>query len=124
MRVRCCAQVAVEVNMMKHLWQPLLLVLLFSILGMLTSLTPTGAFASNLPPKWELSQDEFSSPAVIDLAQAFSDTDNDVLAFSVASDDTLVAQLNGDTLTLTGVGSAQITASDGKVLVSKVVVVN
>lgn len=97
---------------------------MFSILGMLTSLTPTGAFASNLPPKWEMSQDEFSSPAVIDLSRAFDDSDNDVLAFSVASDSSLNAELDGDILTLTGSGSAQITASDGKVLVSKVVVVS
>ncbi len=96
---------------------------MFSILGMLTSLTPTGAFASNLPPKWELAQDEFSSPVVIQLDVAFADVDNDVLAFSVASDKGVIARLNGDMLTLTGVGSAQITASDGKVLVSKVVVV-
>src|SRR3989344_2373389 len=69
---------------MKELWYISTILLFFGALAGFAN-TPTGAFASNLPPTWELPTDEFSSAdgkITIPLEKAFFDPDGDTIAFS------------------------------------------
>lgn len=107
---------------MKEVWPfAVMMVLLVILTGFVSSSQPTGAFVANLPPSWDYTADSFSSPAEIDLERAFFDADGDSLAFSVSAGDGVSAEMSGNVVSLSGSGSAVLTASDGSFLVSKTI---
>lgn len=89
--------------------------------------TPTSAFVANLPPQWDFSTDEFviNGELRVDLNDAFFDPDYDSLAFSVVAGPGVQAFIEGDVLVVRAVsaGEVKVTASDGKALVTKTLVV-
>lgn len=110
---------------MKETWPfAVMMVLLVVLTTLVSSSKPTGAFVANLPPSWDYTTDEFESPVTIDLNRAFFDADRDSLAFSVVTEGGVNAELSGDVVVLEGAGDAVLSASDGKVLVSKRVKIN
>jgi len=107
---------------MREVWPFAVMIILLVILtGFVSSSQPTGAFVANLPPSWDYATDSFQSPVQIDLERAFFDSDGDSLAFSVSTDPGVSAEMSGNVVYLSGVGSAVLTASDGKFMVSRTV---
>jgi len=109
---------------MREVWPfAVMMVLLVILTGFVSSSQPTGAFVANLPPSWDYTTDSFSSPVEIDLERAFFDADADSLAFSVSADPGVSAEMSGNVVSLSGQGSAVLTASDGQFMVSKTITV-
>lgn len=107
---------------MREVWPfAVMMVLLVILTGLVSSSQPTGAFVANLPPSWDYTTDSFSSPVTIDLERAFYDADGDSLAFSVSADPGVSADMSGNIVSLSGQGSAVLTASDGRFMVSKTI---
>ncbi len=107
---------------MKEVWPfAVMMILLVILTGFVSSSQPTGAFVANLPPSWDYTTDSFSSPVEIDLERAFFDADGDSLAFSVSADPGVSAEMSGNVVSLSGQGSAVLTASDGQFMVSKTI---
>lgn len=108
---------------MREAWPfAVMMVLLVILTGFVSSSQPTGAFVANLPPSWDYTTDSFSSPVEIDLERAFFDADADSLAFSISADPGVSAEMSGNVVSLSGQGSAVLTASDGQFLVSKTII--
>lgn len=86
-------------------------------------MTPTGAFASNLPPRWDYPAEDFSydESFSLDLNSAFFDPDADPLSFSVSPSEGLTAGLYDNMLVALGDGQVVVTASDGHSVVSKTI---
>ena len=107
---------------MKELWYISTILLFFGALAGFAN-TPTGAFASNLPPTWELPTDEFSSAdgkITIPLEKAFFDPDGDTIAFSTETKEaTATIQKGGLYITVENKGTVEIFASDGKMITAK-----
>ncbi|VVB81721.1 Uncharacterised protein [uncultured archaeon] len=108
---------------MKELWYFVLMVLMLGVLACFTSMTPTGAFVANLPPKWDYPTDEFSydESFSLDLNTAFFDPDGNPLSFSVSPSEGFTAGLYDNVLVALGEGQVTITASDGNSVVSKTI---
>lgn len=105
---------------MKPMLVFVLTAMMLAVLGGLVSVSsPTTAFVANIPPQWDYPTSEFSGSVDIDLADAFFDPDGDPLAFSVAPGQGVFASVQGDRLSASGVGTAVVSASDGKAVVSK-----
>jgi hypothetical protein len=109
---------------MKEVWYLSVILLMLGVLaGFSNVMTPTGAFASNLPPKWDFPTTDFSTDSrlEIDLNSAFFDPDADPLSFSVSPGEGVSAGLSGDTLIVIAEQSGEIviTASDGKMQVAQ-----
>jgi hypothetical protein len=109
---------------MKEMWYFVSVMLLLAVLASFADMSsPSGSFATNLPPAWDFSTSEFSTDSElrIDLANAFFDPDGDVLSFSVSPGAGVSAGLQGDTLVVfvENAGDVTITASDGQNLVSQ-----
>lgn len=114
---------------MKEVWYLSVTLLMLGVLaGFSSVMTPTGAFASNLPPQWDFPTTEFSTDSrlTLDLDDAFFDLDADPLSFSVSPSGGVSAGLSGDTLIVMVEqdGEVTITASDGKLQVSQTIVVH
>jgi len=112
---------------MKEAWYLSIVLLMLGILaGFSSVMTPTGAFAGNLPPQWDFSTTEFStdgSALNLDLTAAFFDPDGDPLSFSVSPSPGISAGIAGDNLVVMADndGKVTITASDGKLQVAKTI---
>jgi len=131
--VRCCAPFSATVTFlniwsvatgMKELWYFVSVMLMLAVFAGLADMSsPSGAFATNLPPAWDFPTSEFSTDNElrIDLSTAFFDPDGDVLSFSVSPGTGVSAGLQGDTLVVfvEDSGDVTITASDGQNLVSQ-----
>ena len=115
---------------MKEAWYLSIVLLMLGVLaGFSSVMTPTGAFAGNLPPQWDFSTTEFStdgSKLTLDLTAAFFDPDGDPLSFSVSPSAGVSAGIAGDTLVIIADnnGEITITASDGKLQVSKTILIH
>ena len=115
---------------MKEVWYLSVVLLMLGVLAGFSSVTtPTGAFAGNLPPQWDFPTAEFSTDGSrlnLDLSDAFFDPDGDPLSFSVSPSAGVGAGLNGDVLVILAEkdGQVTITASDGKMQVSKTIAVH
>ncbi len=102
---------------MRELWFTAFVLLLLGIVaGMAGLKQPTGAFAGNLPPEWNLPTNEFTGEAHLDLTQAFFDPDGDKLTFTAET-------LQGNTIHITQSGKYKITASDGKTITEQEIVI-
>jgi len=108
---------------MKELWCFVLMMLLLGVFACFASMTPTGAFIANLPPRWDYPADEFSydESFSLDLNSAFFDSDADPLSFSVSPSEGLTAGLYDGVLVILGEGQVVVTASDGHSVVSKTI---
>ncbi len=109
---------------MKELWYFVSVMLMLVVLASFADMSsPSGSFATNLPPSWDFPTSEFTVDGElrIDLATAFFDPDGDVLSFSVSPGPGVSAGLQGDTLVafVENQGDVTITASDGQNLVSQ-----
>lgn len=89
--------------------------------------TPTSAFIANLPPQWDFATADFAVDGELrlDLNSAFFDPDFDPLAFSVSAEPGVYAVVDGDELVVRVADEATVTvtASDGKSVVSKDILV-
>lgn len=113
---------------MKEVWYLSVILLMLGVLaGFSSVMTPTGAFASNLPPKWDFPTADFSTDGKleIDLNSAFFDPDADALSFSVSPSAGVSAGLSGDKLIVMAEQSGEIiiTASDGKMQVAQTITI-
>lgn len=110
---------------MKTLWYFTVMVLMLSILASFASLSsPTSAFATNLPPKWDLPSNEFQlndGQFVLNLEDSFFDVDGDPLSFSVSPGDGVSAGVYGSELVVISEsgGFVTVSVSDGKNVVSQ-----
>ena len=115
---------------MKEVWYLSVILLMLGVLAGFSSVTtPTGAFAGNLPPQWDFPTSDFSTDGSrlnLDLNDAFFDPDGDPLSFSVSPSAGVGAGLNGDVLVVIAEkdGQVSITASDGKMQISKTITVH
>ncbi len=116
-----------KVTEMKEVWYLSVILLMLGVLAGFSSVTtPTGAFAGNLPPQWDFPTSDFSTNGNrlnLDLNAAFFDPDGDPLSFSVSPSPGVGAGLSGDVLIIITEkdGQVSITASDGKMQVSKTI---
>lgn len=112
---------------MREVYYLVVVVLMLGVLAGFSSLNPTGAYASNLLPVWDYPSSELfaDKELVVDLNKAFFDPDGDVLSFSVAPGKGISAGINSSMLVVLAEsdGSIIISASDGKGVVSKKVMV-
>lgn len=111
---------------MKEVWYLSVILLMLGVLaGFSSVMTPTGAFAGNLPPQWDFPTSDFSTNGKleIDLNNAFFDPDADPLSFSVSPSEGVSAGMSGDKLIVMAErgGDIVITASDGKMQVAQTI---
>ncbi|MEM3154618.1 MAG: hypothetical protein QW165_03590 [Candidatus Woesearchaeota archaeon] len=112
---------------MKEFWYLSVILLMLGVLaGFSSVMTPTGAFAGNLPPQWDFPTAELStdgSRLTIDLNDAFFDPDGDPLSFSVSPSNGVSAGLQGDLLIIIAEQSGEVivVASDGISQVAKTI---
>lgn len=111
---------------MKEVWYFSVMLLMLGILAGFSNLvTPTSAFAANIPPQWDFPDKEFTTEGnfELDLNDAFFDPDGDALSFSVSPSQGISAGVYDDSLVIIAEqdGSIEITASDGKVQVSQTI---
>jgi len=114
---------------MKELWYLIVMLLMLGVLAGFSNMsTPTGAFAANLPPKWDYPSTVFIADGErfeLNLEDAFFDPDDDPLSFGVSPGKGVSAGVQGDTLVVLVKegGTVKITASDGKSIVSQTITV-
>ncbi len=113
---------------MKEFWFLIGILLMFGVLAGFSSMSPTSAFAVNLPPSWDFPSTEFTidESLELDLSDAFFDPDGDPLSFAVSPDTGLSAGVYGDILLVFADQDGELTlmASDGKNVVSKKIVIH
>ena len=110
---------------MKTVWYFMTMILMLSILASFASMSsPTSAFATNLPPKWDLPTSEFAvenGQFSLSLDKAFFDADGDPLSFSVSPSEGISAGVYGSELVILTESSGYVTisVSDGNNIVSQ-----
>ncbi len=109
---------------MKEVWYFSVMMLMLGILAGFSNLvTPTSAFAANIPPQWDFPEKDFATDGTfeLNLNDAFFDPDGDALSFSVSPSKGISAGVYDDILLIIVEkdGNVEITASDGKVQVSQ-----
>jgi len=115
---------------MKEAWYFSVILLMLGIFaGFSSMVTPTSAFAVNIPPQWDFPTREFvvdSNGLHLNLKEAFFDPDDDPLSFSVSPSAGISAGIDKETLVVLADkdGEITITASDGKMQVSKTIMIH
>ena len=96
------------------------MLLMLGILAGFVSMTPTGAFAVNLPAQWDFPTELTTKTGTLELnlAQAFFDPDGDPLSFTANPSQGVSAQVSGNLLIahVEKEGEIVLAASDGKTL--------